>query len=91
MSRWRRWRVATRRAAAALLLSSVAVGAQTLGPRPASPAAATAEPGSELEVTLMTFGLGEEVFERFGHNALWLHDGARGIDVAYNWGLFSFR
>ena len=47
--------------------------------------------GSELTVTLMTFGLGEEVFERFGHNALWIHDGARGTDVAYNWGLFSFR
>jgi hypothetical protein len=91
VSRWRRWRDATRRAAAALLLSAVAVGAQTVGSRAASPTAATPEPGSELEVTLMTFGLGEEVFERFGHNALWLHDGARGIDVAYNWGLFSFR
>jgi hypothetical protein len=91
VSWWRRWRVAARRAAAALVLSAIPVGAQTVGPRAALPVAARAEPGSELEVTLMTFGLGEEVFERFGHNALWLHDGARGIDVAYNWGLFSFR
>jgi hypothetical protein len=55
-----------------------------------SAANAAAQPGSELDVTLITFGLGEEVFERFGHNAIWLHDRAHGIDVAYDWGRFSF-
>jgi hypothetical protein len=89
--RWSRWRATACAAATTCLLSAVAAAAQTPGTRAASAAAPTAEPGSELEVTLMTFGLGEEVFERFGHNALWIHDGARGIDVAYNWGLFSFR
>jgi hypothetical protein len=49
------------------------------------------EPGSELDVTLITFGLGQEVFERFGHNAIWLHDNARGLDVAYDWGRFDFE
>ncbi|MDB4883168.1 MAG: hypothetical protein JWL95_1934 [Gemmatimonadetes bacterium] len=49
-----------------------------------------AQPGSELDVTLVTFGLGQEVFERFGHNAIWLHDNARGVDVAYDWGRFDF-
>ena len=39
----------------------------------------------------MTFGLGQEVFERFGHNAIWMHDAANGTDVAYDWGKFSFR
>ncbi len=48
------------------------------------------EPGSELTVTLVTLGQGEEVFERFGHNALWFHDRVTGADVAYQWGLFSF-
>ena len=89
MSWWRRVRT-TVCAAAALALSAAAVGAQ----RPSTPAtspAATLEPGSELEVTLMTFGLGQEVFERFGHNALWIHDAANGTDAAYNWGLFSFN
>jgi hypothetical protein len=47
-------------------------------------------PGSQLSVTLITFGFGEQVWERFGHNALWIHDATTGRDVAYNWGLFDF-
>ena len=50
-----------------------------------------AEPGSELTVYLMTFGPGEEVWERFGHNAIWIHDSVHGTDQAYNYGLFDFR
>ena len=45
---------------------------------------------SGVEVTLITFGSGGEVFERFGHNALWFHDPRTMQDVAYHWGLFSF-
>jgi hypothetical protein len=78
-------------AAAALVLSAATASAQTSSTGAPNPTAAAQEPGSELEVTLMTFGLGQEVFERFGHNALWIHDAANGTDVAYNWGLFSFR
>lgn len=51
---------------------------------------ASMEPGSELAVTLITFGVGPEVWERFGHNALWIHDERAGTDIAYNWGLFDF-
>ena len=54
------------------------------------PTPSVPEPGSELTITLVTFGLGEEVFERFGHNALWVHDASTGEDVAYHWGQFSF-
>lgn len=43
-----------------------------------------------LSVTLITYGVGQEVWERFGHNALWIHDEQSGRDVAYNWGLFDF-
>ena len=39
----------------------------------------------------MTFGPGREVWERFGHNAIWIHDPANGTDEAYNYGLFDFR
>jgi hypothetical protein len=46
---------------------------------------------SGLQITLVTFGPGEEVFERFGHNGLWVYDPARGADVIYDWGNFSFR
>jgi hypothetical protein len=79
--------VIIRRFAALLLFCLAAlarVGAQT--PAPSTPSA----PPSDVTVTLVTFGLGQEVFERFGHNALWFHDASTGEDVAYHWGLFSF-
>ena len=53
--------------------------------RPASPAPAA------LQVFLMTFGPGREVWERFGHNAIWIHDPVHGTDEAYNYGLFDFH
>jgi hypothetical protein len=39
----------------------------------------------------MTFGPGRQVWERFGHNAIWIHDPASGTDEAYNYGLFDFH
>jgi hypothetical protein len=39
----------------------------------------------------MTMGPGKQVWERFGHNAIWIHDPARGTDQAYNYGLFDFH
>jgi hypothetical protein len=47
--------------------------------------------GSELTVYVMTMGPGSLVWERFGHNAIWVHDAARGTDKAYNYGLFDFE
>ncbi len=35
-------------------------------------------------------GPGDQVWEKFGHNAIWIHDAVAGSDVAYNWGLFDF-
>lgn len=49
-----------------------------------------AEPGSELTVYLMTIGQGDAVWERFGHNAIWMHDAARQTEIAYNYGIFVF-
>lgn len=46
--------------------------------------------GDHLVVSVLTFGQGDQVWERFGHNALRLRDTVRGIDIAYNWGTFSF-
>ena len=45
---------------------------------------------ASMRVYLLTMGPGDAVWERFGHNAILLRDEARGIDVAYNWGMFSF-
>jgi len=60
-------------------------------PLRASAEPAPPEPGSELTVYVMTFGPGREVWERFGHNAIWIHDSTHGTDQAYNYGLFDFR
>jgi hypothetical protein len=60
--------------------------AQAVPPnRPTVPA----EPGSKLIIYLMTMGPGKAVWERFGHNAIWVHDPERGTDKAYNYGLFD--
>lgn len=49
------------------------------------------ERGTELTISLVTMGPGQEVWERFGHNAIWVHDTLRHRDTQYNYGLFSFR
>jgi hypothetical protein len=54
-------------------------------------AASSTEPGSSLTVYLLTFGWGDIVWERFGHNAIEIKDRARGTDITYNWGMFDFN
>ena len=49
------------------------------------------EPGSNLTVYLLTFGWGDVVWERFGHNAIWIRDRTQGTDMTYNWGMFDFN
>lgn len=56
----------------------------------AAPPAAQA-PGSELTIYLMTMGTGDQVWERFGHNAIRVVDQSRGTDSVYNWGTFDFK
>lgn len=58
---------------------------------PAVPAANLhTEPGSQLEISLLTFGPGEIYWERFGHNAIRVIDHAAETDIAYNYGIFDF-
>jgi hypothetical protein len=54
------------------------------------PTAAQASPADGMRVYLMTVGQGTYIWEKFGHNAIWIRDEARGIDIAYNWGVFDF-
>ena len=82
--RWRRRLGAGVRGALVPCAMLLSLGART------SAQTAAESPDSGLQITLVTFGSGAEVFERFGHNALWVHDPARGVDVAYDWGNFSF-
>ena len=43
-----------------------------------------------VQVSLLTFGQGTPVFERFGHNAIRIADPIIGLDISWNWGMFSF-
>lgn len=55
------------------------------------PAMPPAEPGSELQVSLLTFGPGEIYWERFGHNAIAIRDRRSGEAVSVNYGIFDFE
>jgi Domain of unknown function (DUF4105) len=61
-------------------------------PSPSQPSSRSSSSApAEITVYLMTFGPGRQVWERFGHNAIWIHDSARGTDESYNYGLFDFH
>jgi hypothetical protein len=70
--------------AAVLLLAAAA-------PVRAQPLAAPSQGDTTLRIILLTMGPGDEVWEKFGHNALWVHDPVHGTDKAYNYGMFDFR
>lgn len=48
--------------------------------------AAQAQP----QISLLTFGPGEDLYSVFGHTAIRVYDPARGQDVTYGWGGFRF-
>src|SRR5688500_9643595 len=74
----------------ALLLGALALTAAASTPTTARAQAVAREPGSELIVYHVIMGPGDAVWEKFGHNALWLRDTVAGTDIAYNWGVFDF-
>lgn len=47
--------------------------------------------GASIDISVLTFGPGEVLWERFGHNALIVADAATGQRLAYNWGVFDFN
>lgn len=61
------------------------------GAASASAQASAPATGESLRISVLTFGQGDAIFERFGHNALRVRDAATGFDFAYNWGMFSFE
>lgn len=65
------------------LLSIATAAAQSADP--------ASEPGSELEVSLLTFGPGEIYWERFGHNAIAIRDRRSGEAWSVNYGIFDFE
>ena len=79
-------------AAALALAALVPPDLASQGPvlAPSLPSAASAD-GAELGVFLLTMGQGDMVWERFGHDAIWIHDPVAGTDQVYNYGMFDFR
>jgi hypothetical protein len=67
---------------ALLLLASVGATAQT-SPMP--------DAAAQPDISLLTIGPGNIYFERFGHNAIVVHDPSSGEAVAYNYGIFDFE
>ena len=63
-------------------------GQATGGPVAPWPAPAADGP---VSVYVVTVGPGEKIWERFGHNALWIREPTRGLDRAYDWGVFDFH
>lgn len=43
-----------------------------------------------IRLSLLTCGPGEEIYSLFGHTAIRYEDLKRGVDVVFNYGLFSF-
>lgn len=46
--------------------------------------------GNALRVRLLTVGQGDLVFERYGHNLLWIIDTRTNESIVWNWGVFNF-
>ncbi len=47
------------------------------------------EPGARLQIYLLTMGAGDAIYERFGHNAIWVRDSAANTNLIYNFGTFE--
>jgi hypothetical protein len=47
--------------------------------------------GESLDIDLLTFAPGQVYWERFGHNALLVHDRRDGVSTVYNYGMFDFE
>lgn len=75
--------VAAHRILLALLLALAATSAAAQTPAPAAA-------GAELTIYHVTMGVGDAVYEKFEHNALWVHDPVGGTDWVYNYGAFDF-
>ncbi len=72
----------------AVLLAVIAFASPTAAAQDAPVGAP--EPGSDLTVYLVTVGPGAAVWERFGHNLLWVRSSATPVDSVWDWGRFSF-
>jgi hypothetical protein len=48
-------------------------------------------PAADVTISLLTAGVGSELWQLFGHSALWIHDDRTGRDTVFNWGAFDLQ
>ena len=48
-------------------------------------------PAADVSISLLTVGVGNEIWQLFGHSALWIHDNHSGRDTVFNWGAFDWE
>src|ERR1043165_5799283 len=48
-----------------------------------------ADSPSHLRVSLLTVGVGDEIYASFGHTGIRIVDSIAGTDIVYNWGTFD--
>ena len=73
----------------ALALNTLLVSVLPLHSQQQAPDASLV-PGENLSVRLITAGPGSEVWEMFGHNAIWIKDQTTGREIVYDYGRFDF-
>ena len=73
------------------LLAACAILAAATPHLRAAAATEPAQAGAELSIYLITMEGGDEIFEKFGHNAILVHDAAAKTDDLFNYGVFTFE
>lgn len=73
-----------------LLLALALAGGLPAGQAAGQEPAPAPEPGAELSVALVTVGPGARVWERFGHNLIWVRSTTAPLDSVWDWGRFQF-
>ncbi len=51
--------------------------------------AAQTDTSSRLRMSLLTVGVGDEIYASFGHTGIRVVDSVQGTDIVYNWGTFD--
>jgi hypothetical protein len=70
--------------------TSAAQSAATMASLPTPADSVAIARGEWLDISLLTIDWGEEIWSRFGHNAIRVRDRRSGFDMSYNWGMFDF-
>lgn len=81
----------------ALAIASIAILLATSGEGQRAPdrvpetSGALYAPAADVTISLLTVGVGSQIWQLFGHSAIWIHDNRTGRDTVFNWGAFDLR